>query len=394
MLSPSLTQNPTAPPRLLIVAGQYRPIVGGAERQAERLAEAFAQRGVEVHVLTRRIEAGHTAFEDGGRVKVHRLGFAARGGLRIRKLERLTFVIDLLRALRRFPSEPVLVQHLLYPALVVALSRRTAPSLARVSSTGSTSDFEAWGWLGVDRIFQRRFSGIAALNHESRAEAISRGYDPLRVHVIPNGVSVPALKESRAGRAPRVVFVGGLRREKRVDLLLRAWKQAGTPGELILVGDGPERNRLEAQARELGIAPRFAGPMGDPSSMLEPGDVFVLTSDAEGMSNALLEAMAEACACVATYIGGNVDCLAPGSPEPAPGGRVEGRFGWLVRRGDVPAMAAAIRDLHASSEVRSQLGKAARSRVLSDFSIDRAADRYLALFNELGAQLPARPGQE
>ena len=380
--------------RLVIVSGGFRPIVGGAERQAERLAESFGRRGVDVEVLTRRTEASHATFEDLGAVRIHRLGAAAAGRLRVRRLERLTFVAQLIRALRRRPDVPVLVQNLLYPALATVLGGPSGPKVARVSSTGTTSDFAAWGSLGVDRIFQRGFDALAVLNEQSRTEAISRGYDPKRVHIIPNGVSVPSSRPPSFTGAKRTVFVGGLRPEKRLDLLLQAWKLSGEPGDLLVIGEGPERPRLEALARELGIAPRFLGHVDEPMALLEPGDLFVLTSDAEGMSNALLEAMTRSCACLATYVGGNVDCLSPGAPAPPPSGRVEGEYGWLVPCRDLPAIASALSTLMGNPQLRSALGTAARTRVERDYSIDRAAERYLALFHDLAqARTAGRSGR-
>jgi 2-deoxystreptamine N-acetyl-D-glucosaminyltransferase/2-deoxystreptamine glucosyltransferase len=101
------------------------------------------------------------------------------------------------------------------------------------------------------------------------------------------------------------------------------------------------------------------------------------------MSNALIEAMTAGCACVATHVGGNVDCLAPGASEPSPGAVLEGPYGWLVRRGDVEALALALRRLADDPRLRVRLGIAARERASSEYSMPRVAAAYADLASRL-----------
>lgn len=376
---------------LLIVVGQFRPLVGGAERQAERLAAALVRDGHRVEIATRLLEAAHPRLEAPGGVPVRRLGYAARTRFRIRKLERATFAFSLWRQLKRNPAtRPVLVQHLLYPALVAAWARGRGrwPLILRVSSTGATSDFEAWGAFSplVHRYLRSRVAALVALNEEGRREAVAKGYDAGRIVVIPNGVEVgPPPAPRPRGRPTRVVHVGGLRSEKRLDVLLSAWRLAGAPGELTLLGDGPEKGRLEALAARLGLRVTFAGNVEEPRAIQRDADMLVLSSDAEGMSNALLEGMAAGCACVATYVGGNIDCLAPGAPEPASGEWVSGRFGWLVRRGDAEGLGRALLQLCGERETRERLGRAARERACSEYALPRVASLYAELLARVNA---------
>ena len=376
---------------LLIVVGQFRPLVGGAERQAERLAAALVRAGHRVAITTRLLEAAHPREETLLGVPVRRLGFAARSGFRIRKMERATFAWSLWRQLATNPdSRPVLVQHLLYPALVAAFARgrRRWPLILRVSSTGETSDFEAWGVFStfVHGYLRTRVAALVALNEEGRREAVAKGYAADRIVVIPNGVEVGSPPTPRPRDRPaRVLHVGGLRSEKRLDVLLTAWRHAGAPGELTLVGDGPERGRLEALASSLGIHVTFAGNVDEPDVMQRDADILVLSSDAEGMSNALLEGMAAGCACVATYVGGNIDCLAPGATEPASGDWIAGPFGWLVRRGDAAALGRALLKLCEERETRDRLGEAARARACSEYALPRVASLYADLLTRVTA---------
>lgn len=371
------------------MCAQFRPLVGGAERQAERLAAELVRQGVGAEIVTRRLEADHAVEEILDGVPVRRLGFAARGPFRIRKMERATFAFRLYQDLAKNPpSRPVLVQHLLYPALIAGLacSKGGWPLILRVSSTGATSDFGAWGPVGplVHRFLRTRVSAVVALNQASRAEAIDAGYPESRIVVIPNGVEAGPPPVLRApGRPLHVIYVGGLRSEKRVDVLLEAWKSSGVGGTLTLLGEGPERPSLERLASSLGTPVSFKGVQDDPTSFQREADIMVLPSDAEGMSNALIEAMVAGCACIATHVGGNVDCLAPGTNEPSPGQIVEGPYGWLVRRGDVAALALGLQRLAADSATRIRLGQAARERACSVYSLKLVATTYAELSRRL-----------
>ena len=115
-------------------------------------------------------------------------------------------------------------------------------------------------------------------------------------------------------RAPRAVFVGRLASEKGLDILIEAWLKVRArfpTAQLILVGEGPERAALENQARAIGLtlghdqAVSIPGSVSDPTESLRQADLFVFPSREEGMSIALLEAMALGLPVVASSIPGN-----------------------------------------------------------------------------------------
>jgi glycosyltransferase involved in cell wall biosynthesis len=131
-------------------------------------------------------------------------------------------------------------------------------------------------------------------------------------------------------------------------------------------------------------AVEFLGEVEDPSGLLRDADVFVLASSAEGMSNALLEAMAAGCACVATFGGGNVDLLGPEHAAAPPAGTyLRGSAGLIVPAGDVAALGAALRDLAADPTLRRHLGQAAYLRCLQAYAIADVARTYLDLYRAL-----------
>jgi glycosyltransferase involved in cell wall biosynthesis len=206
--------------------------------------------------------------------------------------------------------------------------------------------------------------------------------------VIPNGVDLhrfdrlPAKQEVRRtlGLPNDELLVGTVTRlnpVKRLDVLLRA--VAALEGvHTVIVGDGPERRQLEAMADQLGLADRvhLVGHQQDVRPWLAALGVFVLSSDWEGMSNALLEAMAAGLPIVATAVGGVPEVV------------VDDATGLLVPPGDPNALAEAITRLLRDPDLRRTMGQAGRARVVQHFSIDETVrlteELYTTLLEEKG----------
>ena len=118
------------------------------------------------------------------------------------------------------------------------------------------------------------------------------------MHYVPNGIDLDrfAAGERAPTGEPVIGTITGLRREKNLTRLLRAFRQVAdtTPARLIIAGDGSERATLEAQAAELGLGQRvqFTGHLDDPAPLYRSIDVFALSSDTEQMPLSVLEAMA------------------------------------------------------------------------------------------------------
>ncbi len=382
--------------KVLTVIAHYWPVVGGAENQARRLAGELRRQDVEVEVFTGRWSRESAAFEEIDGIPVHRLG----PGLELQPV-RLRRWLFLLALLRRLASESarfdvIHAHQLLYPAFAVAVAGRLCgrPTLARVSSTGSTSDLviAARGGLGLQGALTRRLlSRVVAVSGASEAECLAHGYPAERIVRIPNGVPVPDAPRERP-RRDRVtaLYLGGLRTEKRLPVLLEAWECAGRPGRLLLAGEGPERGRLQAIADTQRGTVQLLGHVSDACRLLADADVFVLASDAEGMSNALLEAMAAGCACLATHVGGNVDMLAPGAEVPRAGSFHVGSAGLLAAVGDVAGLAGGLRALAEDAALRQQLSVAAWQKARDEYALPAVASRYRALYQELMRSNPVQ----
>ena len=175
--------------------------------------------------------------------------------------------------------------------------------------------------------------------------------------------------------APVVGTVGRLNEVKRQDLLLRA--VARLPGvQVVLVGDGPERDNLTRLAAELGIAERvrFAGYRADPELLLPAFDLFALTSRLEGLPLSLLEAWAAGLPVISTAVGGIPKVV-----------RADDN-GLLVPSGDDAAIARAIARVLADETLARRLGDAGRTTVRADYSLERMADEYETHYRELLAR--------
>ncbi len=215
-----------------------------------------------------------------------------------------------------------------------------------------------------------RFTDFTAVVSEKNAEiaVAHEGVARANLQVIPNGIHVDRFSAPRHGTGRRIGTVGRLVPEKNYPLLLRA-TAAITGADLVFVGDGPLREDLQKQA---GSRASFLGQRADVSELLAGFDVFVLPSDTEGMSLALLEAMAAGCPIVVTAVGGNVELIK------------HLQTGLVVPPNDEAALRTAIERLLADPVLATRLGTAARKVAKTHHSVKAMTERYEQLWRRLG----------
>ena len=196
---------------------------------------------------------------------------------------------------------------------------------------------------------------------------------PRRLHTIPNGIElgrfIGAQPVLLPGRGPVIATVAALRPEKNVARLLHAFAslRAQRPLRLLIVGDGPERQGLEALAASLGIAADiiFAGHTATPEHWLAAADVFALPSDTEQMPLSLLEAMASGLPAVCTDVG---DVRTMLSPQNAP-------YVTPLNLACFTAGLAAMLDADGPA-----IGAANRAKAAQQYGLETMAAAYAALF--------------
>ena len=216
-----------------------------------------------------------------------------------------------------------------------------------------------------------RFTDFTVVVSEKNAEiaVAHEGVAPANLKVIPNGIRVDRFASPRHSTGRRIGTVGRLVPEKNYPLLLRA-TAAIRDADLVFVGDGPLRGQLQKQA---GTRASFLGQRADVPDLLAGFDVFVLPSNTEGMSIALLEAMAAGCTIVVTAVGGNVELIR------------HMQTGLVVPPNDEAALRTAIERLLTDPVLAARLGTAARAVAEKHHSVKAMTERYEELWRRLAA---------
>jgi glycosyltransferase involved in cell wall biosynthesis len=174
-------------------------------------------------------------------------------------------------------------------------------------------------------------------------------------------------------------YAGRIDKVKRIDLLLKAFKQVyeeRSQARLVIAGEGGLRAEMEALAAALGIshAVRWLGFQRNMPRLLAGIDVYVQSSVNEGLSLSILEAMAAEKAVVATNVGAAKEVIA------------DGETGLLVSPGSATAIAAAVIELLGDPERRAAISRAARAHVESEFDLGKMVEKYAAVYARLAEE--------
>jgi len=208
------------------------------------------------------------------------------------------------------------------------------------------------------------------------AEEARRRAPRAHVHVIPNGVDTTAFRPPARAAAPgHLMYLGRLSEEKQLDTLVDAAGKltARHAVRVTLVGDGPVRPALEAQARAAGVA-LDVRPFVDHRevpAVLGEADVFVLPSRTEGHPKVLLEAMACARPCIASAVGGNLAIVE------------DGVTGLLFPAGDAGALADRVERLLRDRALGAALGARARQAVVARYDLGALVAREIELLRRV-----------
>jgi glycosyltransferase involved in cell wall biosynthesis len=238
---------------------------------------------------------------------------------------------------------------------------------------------------------------VVVLSTRSIAYLAAYGFSSLPVVLLPNGVDIarfaphapsPGAAAAQADGAGCVVCVARLVPVKGIDVLLRAWRlvyECAPWPRLILVGGGPLQPLLERLTvdLELQACVEFAGEQPDALPYLRRATIAVLSSHGEGLSNALLEAMACGIPCVATRVSGSEDVIQ------------HGVTGLLVEPGDARALADALLTLLCDPALALRYGGEARLTIEHHYSHEHITDRYVNLYHSIMEERrrPARRAQ-
>lgn len=247
--------------------------------------------------------------------------------------------------------------------------------------------FEPYKWRIDEKIARASF--VACISYYCRAQGMIFA-DPAhwqKMKIVHCGVEPTDYGNSdRPSPGKHLIFVGRLAPIKGISVLLDAFamtRGAHPDAQLTLVGDGPLRADLEAQAERLnlGDAVTFTGYVGmeEVSKRLAAADIFVLPSFAEGVPVVLMEAMAARMPVLGPKVAGVEELIE------------EGVSGFVIPPGDVETLAARIDALFADTTRRAEMGRAGRAKVEAEFNGMSEATRLAALFADPQAWTSGEP---
>jgi glycosyltransferase involved in cell wall biosynthesis len=250
----------------------------------------------------------------------------------------------------------------------------------------------------VERSLARYSDVLVAVSPEVRDELVEHGVAPMeKFTVIRLGIPLAdRLGDASAGLDYRVLYgipqdafvvgwVGRMTGVKDTDAvleILRATRERDIDAVLCMVGDGPDRERLEQVAHDLGIARStyFVGYQTDIAGYYRLFDAFVLPSVNEGTPVSAIEALASGTPVVATRVGGVPDVV------------TDGVDGFLVPPRDTEAAADRLAQLARDPELRARLGETGRANAQARYSVERLVDDVDRLYRELLAAKGLSPG--
>jgi glycosyltransferase involved in cell wall biosynthesis len=293
--------------RVAQVVSSYHPRIGGVETHVRRIAQGCATAGDEVTVLTH--QAGDQASEESaGAVRVLRFPLTVRSAT-------YPLSLALFRYVREHAADFDLVHSHSYHTLVGQAALRSGLPFVftpHYHGTGHTALRAVLHQL-YRPVGARQFAAADAVICVSQAERalVTKDFPGAadKVTTIPNGTdrrAVQARRDQATGGIPLVLTAGRLERYKNVDLVIKAFRALPAPASLVIVGDGPDRARLEETARgsEPGRPVRFAGRIPDREldELLATATAVTSASDHEAFGLMLADGLAAGAQVVASGI--------------------------------------------------------------------------------------------
>ena len=371
------------PIKVAMIIQDYIPRIGGAERQLAALAPLLNERGIDIEILTRRYP-GLARFEFINGVPVYRLPV-----IKTKALASLIFTLTAIPVLIKLQPNIIHAHGLLSPTTTAVMAKRLLgiPVVSKSLRGGILGDLErlknnSFGHRRL-KMLQKHVDMFITISTEIKDELVKNGIPPERCIFIPNGVKLDrfqsvsksdkSLLRERLGlpSGPLVIFTGRLEMEKRVDQLIQVWLEVQkrfTDAHLLILGTGSQAEKLKRMAGE-GIL--FGGLVDDTAPYLQTADLFVLPSISEGLSNALLEALATGLPVVVTATGGTTDIVRH---------KVSG---WLIQDYNSQRLLEGILALLDNQSLMESCALVGRNYVVENYSLANTADNLCKLYKSV-----------
>ena len=359
-----------------MVIPSYYPKIGGAEKQLSILADELNKQGVLSKILTRRLPDTKKTQKING-TNVVRL---------FSKFYPIGFLISLIYFLfsERVNFTHIHVHTLNSPLIVCAVFGFffNIPVIAKVTRTGIGSQIDTYQSTFVKRklftIINHMVSAFVAITRDVENSLIESKVKKSKIYRIGNGVDVKNKNSTNQAKKIRICYVGRLIERKRVDWVIKSIAELYHNDnikdiELSIVGDGENKTELHKITSDLGLTDivNFYGSVSQDmvSKILSEHSVFILPSNSEGLSNALLEAMSNALLVIATDIPANSELI-------------ESEVNGLLFN-DLPELTACIKKYCLHKEKFDSFRQNAHRTIVNNFSISMIAQQYNFLYKEI-----------
>ncbi|MBI1802290.1 MAG: glycosyltransferase [Chloroflexi bacterium] len=366
--------------KVLFVYKDYYPVLGGIENHVRLLAEGLADEGVSVHVLVTNTQP-RTVIETRNSVTITK---AARLGT----ISSAPLSLELLRLIGQYAPD---IAHLHSPYPIGEIAQLMRGNARRLVVTYHSDVVRQKYLLLLHKPFLRtllkRAHAISISNptytkrspfiipHAAKCNVIHHGADLTRFTLTPDSLARAQRIRDEFG-APLVLFVGKFRYYKGVEYLIEAMRDV--PARALIVGSGPMETVWQAKAQALGMTDhvRFLGsvPDQDLPTYYQAADLFVLPSTlpSETWGAVQIEAMASGLPCICTELGTGTSYV-----------NQHGITGLVVPPRDSRALSCAIVQLLSDEALRRQMGAAARTRALREFTHTAMIEQTLNLYQRL-----------
>lgn len=368
------------------------PTFGGSGVIATELAQGLARRGHKLHVLSYSKPARLNTFETN--ISYHEVNINSYPLFEYPPYDLL--LANQIANLIEYEGIEVLHVHYAIPHATSAylakqiLGEKAAhvPIITTLHGTDITLVGRDPSYKSVVDFSINQSDGVTAVSNYLKEETYNHFDINGNIEVIPNFIDLDRFKRSDKdhfkkaitdGDEKVIVHVSNFREVKRVPDVVSVFDRVlknDVKAKLLLVGDGPDRNRTEKRCREMGICDhvRFLGKQEQVEEILSVADLFIIPSGSETFGLAALEAMA----CGVPVISSNIG----GLPEV----NIQGETGYLCELGDVEAMGRYATDILKDEELHKKMSKNARARA-EKFELSNIVDIYEDYYRKIKQQL-------
>lgn len=367
--------------KILFVCPHFPPpIIGGLEKQSMLLAEQLVYKNIDVEVLS--FANPKYVQEDTNKcLKVHRLSIDKPfSNVNLSTLFNLIkFVYTSFSKFDLVHCHTFSLFGLIFIVLSKIYRKKVVVKIPSVKDQGMPGlRSRLFGALLIRLL--KHSDAVICLSQESRAELLNEGFKNKQILMAANGInySEKIQQKTQVTKQYTIGFLGRLSDEKNISLLLEVFtkiisKNPNIPTQLLIGGDGPEREKLEKLSVQLGVKNhvKFCGFVDDIDKFFYAVDIFCLPSFAEGNSNSILEAMNKGLPIVASTAGGAEMLIGEENAE------------FICSPHEMNCFLKGIEKLLLDKRLRMNYGKKLNLRVKKYFRIEEIADSYIEFYNDV-----------